>query len=177
MLLALTAGQKLGLALVAGIFILFAVASSWLLPRRNPNFPGSRVGLFSVVSALLAVAMVGAMLFLAVEGEEEAHPAEATRTTGEHAETEPPAGGGAEGEEGDPEAGAEVFASAGCGGCHTFEPAGTSGTVGPDLDEARPSFQDAVETVTNGRGAMPAFREQLSAEQIRDVAAYVARDR
>jgi mono/diheme cytochrome c family protein len=39
------------------------------------------------------------------------------------------------GGEGDPEAGKEVFADAGCGSCHTFTPAGTSAKVGPNLDE------------------------------------------
>ena len=31
--------------------------------------------------------------------------------------------------------GAAVFASAGCGGCHAFAPAGTNGAVGPGLDD------------------------------------------
>lgn len=76
--------------------------------------------------------------------------------------------------EGDPEAGREVFSSAGCTSCHTLAAAGSSGTVGPNLDEAKPSFETAVEVVTNGRGAMPAFGDQLSEEQIRDVAAFVS---
>lgn len=37
--------------------------------------------------------------------------------------------------EGDPEAGAMVFNSSGCGSCHTFEPAGSTAEVGPNLDE------------------------------------------
>jgi mono/diheme cytochrome c family protein len=36
---------------------------------------------------------------------------------------------------GNPVAGKVVFASAGCGGCHTYTPAGTNGKVGPDLDQ------------------------------------------
>lgn len=174
MLLALTGGQMLGLALVAAVFIVFAVLSSFVLPRRDPNFPGRRVKLFSLASVLLAVAMIGAMFFLAVEAHEETHPEEATETVGDFSETDPPAGGGAEGEEGDADAGAEVFASAGCGGCHALEAAGSTGTIGVNLDEAEPSFQEAVEVVTNGRGAMPAFGDQLDPEQIRDVAAFVA---
>jgi cytochrome c6 len=173
-LLALTAGQMLGLAIVAAVFIVFAVISSFVLPRRNPDFPGpQRVKLFSLVSVGLAVAMLTAMFFLAVEAHEEVHPEEATETVGDLAETEPPAGAGAEGVEGDAEAGAEVFANAGCGGCHTLDAAGATGTIAPSLDEAQPSFQEAVDVVTSGRGAMPAFGDQLSAEQIRDVARFV----
>jgi mono/diheme cytochrome c family protein len=37
--------------------------------------------------------------------------------------------------QGNASAGKQVFAQSGCGGCHTFKPAGTSGTTGPDLDK------------------------------------------
>ena len=53
---------------------------------------------------------------------------------------------------GDPAAGEEVFASTGCGACHTLSAAGSSGTVGPNLDEAAPSYELAVERVTLGQG-------------------------
>jgi mono/diheme cytochrome c family protein len=82
-------------------------------------------------------------------------------------------GGGGGGAEGDPEAGAEVFAEAGCGGCHVFEPAGSSGSAGPNLDEADVSFEDAVAQIENGGGGMPPFEGQLSDQQIADVAAFV----
>jgi mono/diheme cytochrome c family protein len=36
-----------------------------------------------------------------------------------------------------------VFASSGCGGCHTFKPAGTNGTTGPDLDKLPEFAQQA----------------------------------
>ena len=78
------------------------------------------------------------------------------------------------GEAGDAANGEEVFASAGCGGCHTFAAAGSSGSVGPDLDDAAPSFDAVVTQVTNGGGAMPAFGDELSAQEIRDVAAFVS---
>ena len=74
---------------------------------------------------------------------------------------------------GDAANGEMVFASAGCGGCHTFEAAGSSGAVGPNLDDISPSFDQVVEQVTNGGGAMPAFGDELSAQEIRDVAAFV----
>ena len=77
--------------------------------------------------------------------------------------------------EGDPVAGKEVFlGSGGCGSCHTFADAGTSGTIGPNLDDAAPSLELAVDRVTNGQGAMPSFSGQLSEQQIADVAAYVS---
>ena len=76
-------------------------------------------------------------------------------------------------ETGDAANGEMVFASAGCGGCHTFEAAGSSGSVGPNLDESSASFDEVVEQVTNGCGAMPAFGDELSEQEIRDVAAFV----
>jgi cytochrome c553 len=77
--------------------------------------------------------------------------------------------------EGDPVAGKEIFVGVGgCGSCHTLADAGTSGTIGPNLDDAAPSFELAVDRVTNGQGAMPSFSGQLTEQQIADVAAYVS---
>ena len=85
---------------------------------------------------------------------------------------EPPAGGG--GTAGDAAAGKDVFATAGCGGCHALADAGSSGNVGPDLDQAKPDAALVTDRVTNGKGAMPPFQGQLDATQISDVAAYVS---
>jgi mono/diheme cytochrome c family protein len=74
---------------------------------------------------------------------------------------------------GDPAAGKAVFASAGCGGCHTLSAAGTNGNVGPNLDQAKPPVELVVTRVTKGMNAMPPFGDQLTAQQIADVAAYV----
>jgi mono/diheme cytochrome c family protein len=74
---------------------------------------------------------------------------------------------------GDAKAGEAVFSSAGCTGCHTLEAAGSTGTVGPNLDEAKPSTELVVTRVTKGQGAMPPFGDSLTAQQIADVAAYV----
>jgi mono/diheme cytochrome c family protein len=71
-------------------------------------------------------------------------------------------------------AGAAVFASAGCGGCHTLAKANAHGNIGPSLDSLKPTFDQVLKQVTNGGGAMPAFKGQLTPKQIRDVAAYVA---
>jgi cytochrome c oxidase subunit I len=75
---------------------------------------------------------------------------------------------------GDAAAGKEVFASAGCGGCHTLSAAGSTGSVGPNLDDASPSYDHVVTQVTNGGGAMPSFEGDLTEQQIQDVAAFVS---
>jgi mono/diheme cytochrome c family protein len=75
--------------------------------------------------------------------------------------------------EGDAEAGEQIFAEQGCGSCHTLEAAGSSGTVGPNLDESQPPLDLIVERVTNGRSPMPAFKDTLSEQQIQDVSAFV----
>ena len=69
--------------------------------------------------------------------------------------------------------GEEIFASAGCGGCHTYSPAGSSGSVGPNLDDSSVTFEQAVEQITNGGGGMPPFEGDLTTEQIDAVARYV----
>jgi len=75
--------------------------------------------------------------------------------------------------EGDPAAGKEVFASAGCGSCHTLSDAGATGTVGPNLDESSVDFAAAQTQITNGGGGMQAYSGTLSEEEIANVAAYV----
>lgn len=70
--------------------------------------------------------------------------------------------------------GKAVFASAGCGSCHTLKAAGSTGNVGPNLDSLKPSEPTVEKQVTNGGGGMPPFKGQLTAAQIKAVAAYVA---
>jgi mono/diheme cytochrome c family protein len=74
---------------------------------------------------------------------------------------------------GDPTAGKAVFASAGCGGCHTLKDAGSTGTVGPNLDQRKPALAKVLLRVTYGKSPMPSFKGQLTPQQIADVAAYV----
>jgi cbb3-type cytochrome c oxidase subunit III len=61
-----------------------------------------------------------------------------------------------------------------CGGCHTLNAAGTTGTAGPNLDQLKPPFDRAKQQVINGGGIMPAFKDTLTAAQIDAVARYVA---
>jgi sulfite dehydrogenase len=110
-------------------------------------------------------------------GEAATEPAEEGAAGGTGQTTEAEAGGDANENPGDPAAGKEVFlnvAQPTCGTCHTLEDAGTNGQVGPVLDEARPDYEQVVEYVTNGKGAMPAYGESLSEEDIQNVASYVS---
>ncbi len=180
-LLAITSNGKIGLGLVALAFIAFALVSSFLLPRRNPNFPGDRLGAYIGVAVLLFVAMMSAVVFFAKEsghgGEgtaAEAHSGSTEATTTAGATDTGATDTGATGGQGDPKAGNAVFASAGCESCHTLAAAGSSGAVGPNLDQAKPPASLVVDRVTNGKGVMPSFKDSLSEQQIQDVAAYVA---
>jgi mono/diheme cytochrome c family protein len=192
-LLALTTNQKFGLAGTAAVFIAFALISAILIPRGKPDFPGRR-GLvpFILVAAILTIAMLGAVEVFAKEEHPEAEaPGETTpeppppptttkttgTTTGTTTTTEQPPGSAA--------AGRAVFTSAGCGACHTFAPAGTSGSVGPDLDEAlqgqdaefiRQSIVDPNAEITQGynAGVMPQnFGQELSPQQLDDLVAFL----
>lgn len=171
MLVAITNQGKLGLGLLAGLFILFAALSSFYFPRRNPDFPGNRLGLFVLVTFVLFVGTMAGVVVFAKE-EEEAH---VEGGAGEEAETEPAATTPGETTEatGDAAAGEAVFASAGCGACHALAAAGSSGAVGPSLDESKPAAELVIDRVTNGKGVMPAFGADLDDKQIQDVAAYV----
>jgi len=60
--------------------------------------------------------------------------------------------------------GLAVFQQNGCGGCHTFKPAGATGNVGPDLDNLQAAAAKA------NRGPLATFVE----ESIVDPAAYLA---
>jgi cytochrome c553 len=171
-LVAITTEGKLGVGILAGLLIVFAILSAFYFPRRNPDFPGDRLGLFVLVTIVLFLGTMAGVIVFAKEEEEAAHGGEPAETqTTETGQTTTQPGGGEPA--GDAAAGESVFASAGCGGCHVLEAAGTSGTVGPNLDESQPDAALVVERVTNGRGAMPSFKDQLDERQIQDVAAYV----
>jgi mono/diheme cytochrome c family protein len=73
---------------------------------------------------------------------------------------------------GPPEGPQAVFASS-CGSCHVLAEAGTQGTIGPNLDETKPGLEEAIAQITNGGGGMPAFEDQLTEEQIREIAQYI----
>jgi mono/diheme cytochrome c family protein len=80
---------------------------------------------------------------------------------------------GGSGGSGGSDEGEAVFASSGCGSCHTMEAADANGTIGPNLDETKPSRELAIDRVTNGAGGTPPFKDPLSEQQIAAVADYV----
>lgn len=198
MLLALTTNQKLGLGLTAAVFIAFSLLAALVFPRGNPDFPGKR-GLvpFIIVTVILMIAMLSAVEVFAKEEhhgeaagetttgttETQTTPTETTQTqttptsTSPTAPPPPPAG--------NPQAGKAVFDANGCGSCHTFSPAGSNGTVGPDLDNAlkgkdaafiHQSIVDPNAVIASGysAGIMPqTFGQQLSPKQLDDLVAFL----
>jgi cytochrome c6 len=167
---ALSTGNKIGLAVVGGAFILFSLVSALVLPARYPNFPGRHAGWYVAAGIFFFVAMISAVLVFGVE-KKEAEPAgevtTAAATTTATTTASPAAG------KGDAVAGKAVFASASCKACHTLKAAGATGTVGPNLDQLKPPYDRIVHQVEVGGGPMPAFKDTLSMKQIQDVAAFV----
>lgn len=169
MLLAITTTGKVVLLVVAGTFIAFSLVVSMVIPRRHPTFPGARLRLFIGVCALLFAAQIGAVLWVTGTQEvEESAAAETTPAETTPAETTPA------GEAGDATAGKQVFLSAGCTSCHTLKDANSNGSVGPNLDDAKPPYSLVVDRVTHGKGVMPSFSDKLSETEIQDVAKYVS---
>jgi mono/diheme cytochrome c family protein len=71
--------------------------------------------------------------------------------------------------------GKDVFLNkAVCSACHTLADAGSSGDIGPNLNEIRPDKMRVINTVTNGIGVMPPYEDQLTLEEIEAVAHYVS---
>jgi len=165
---AITGLGKTVLLIVAITFIAWALITAIFVPKRSQGFP-KRLDAYIVVSALLFIAQMSAVVWVTgtQETEEETHAAETGGGATEGGTTtEAPAG--------DAAAGKQVFESAGCVACHTLADAGSTGTVGPNLDDAKPPATLVVTRVTEGAGAMPSFKDKLTEQQIQDVAAYVS---
>jgi cytochrome c551/c552 len=102
---ALSTGHKIGLLAVAGLFIGFALISAFVLPRRQPEYPGKRLALFIGVSVAFFAAMLAAVVIFGSEPKEP------------RAAAEQPAAQGS----GDPTHGKALFASKGCNSCHSID--------------------------------------------------------
>ena len=158
----LSSAQKAGLAGMGAAFIIFALVSSFLLPRWQPNFPGKHMWAYIAVVACFFVGMMSVVIFVAKE------PPEASATPTQPSPAPSPAPGSPPAPTpptpvGNAAAGKAVFAANGCASCHTFRPAGSAGTVGPDLDNL------AADARTANRGPL----DKYTTESIVDPNAYV----
>ena len=145
---------------------------------------------------LLLIALFALLLVGCGGGEEQSATAESVDTTATQTDTGETETGetetGGDEAEGDVAAGEQVFASNGCGSCHTFEPAGSSGTTGPDLDELPDLAENANQPVANFTrtgitdpsayieegfpdGVMPAY-DQLSDEDVNNLVAFLTQN-
>jgi mono/diheme cytochrome c family protein len=141
--------------------------------QRAPGMPAKLVtgsdaqDVAAYVASVAGVAAVGATTQATTTTAPPPAPPPATT----QATTTAPAGGGSA----DLVAqGKQVFQKAGCTSCHTLKDAGATGTVGPNLDDAKPPKSLVIDRVTNGKGVMPSFKGQLTQAEIDAVATYVS---
>jgi len=83
LLASLSTGHKLGLGIVGACFIAFALASSFLAPRRRPDFPGKEgLAVFVIVCFAFFAAMIAAVEIFGAEGEAKAKTAAPAQQAG-----------------------------------------------------------------------------------------------
>jgi len=75
--------------------------------------------------------------------------------------------------EGDATAGEIIWVQEGCNNCHAIDGMPATSLDGPNFDKTKPSHEEIIDAVTNGKGAMQSFEDTLSAEDIQNVAAYI----
>ena len=61
-----------------------------------------------------------------------------------------------------------------CGACHILSTTGSTGKIGPNLDDLKPQIPQIILAVTNGIGVMPSFEDMLTIEEIEAVAYFVS---
>jgi len=143
---ALSTGQKAGLITVAAVFIIFALVSSFVLPRREPDYPGKRMGLFIGACVVLFVAMLSAVVIFGSEPKEPgARVAEGTTplTSTSSGATTPAASG-------DAASGKALYASKTCSGCHSIDGTFVAGPSFKGLAGSKQTLADGT-TVTADR--------------------------
>jgi uncharacterized cupredoxin-like copper-binding protein len=75
LLAGLTTGHKIGLAVVAAVFITFALSASFIAPRRRPDFPGKNgLSVFIIASVFLFAAMLTSVVVFGKEKEAKGAP-------------------------------------------------------------------------------------------------------
>jgi mono/diheme cytochrome c family protein len=188
LLAALSDAQKTGIALMGVAFIVFALVSAFVIPRRWPNFPGRHVWAYVAVVICFFVGMMATIVFVAKEPPEKAEAKPPATAPGPPPPAQPPA------PPGNPAAGKAVFVGNQCAGCHTFKPAGSTAQVGPDLDNLAADAQKAnrgsldrytQESIVDPNayvvpgfnpGLMPQnFKQTLKPQQIADLVAFLTK--
>ena len=133
-------------------------------PRRRRSFSLRGTPWFALVVAAITVTLAGIVLAVSILVFLEAREPAAT-------------GGSDEALRGNGFRGARVFVKADCANCHTLATAGATGTRGPNLDRHLSSHTHSiaflVAQISNGGNGMPAFRNRLSEQEIRDVATFI----
>jgi mono/diheme cytochrome c family protein len=188
----------LGLSLVAVALVVSFVG------LRFDKFPNSR-GLLVVATVAIAAMVVATMTFAwrNAADEQDAREAElaadvtANEESGDTTEADEEAGSAASEATSTTASttatttassvdGAQVFATAGCTGCHTLADAGSTGTTGPDLDATlkgkdetfiRESIVDPSKFVEKGfpPNVMPqTYGDQLSPEELDALVSYLS---
>jgi mono/diheme cytochrome c family protein len=161
--------ETLFFVLGAGLAALAVITS--FVGLRVSRFPGSNAAMVAIIAAF-AVLVCGTTAFAVRHAkDEEAHEEAVLHQGGKEAEREE---SGAEPPTAATGPGKELFTQS-CGSCHTLADAGTSGTVGPNLDDLEPEasrVETAIRVGGAGTGAMPA--NIYSGKQAEQVAEYVA---
>lgn len=160
LLAALSSAQKAGLAGMGAAFIIFALLSSFVIPRRWPDFPGRHLWAYVGLVGCFFVTMMLVVVFVAreqTEAQAGAQTPTAPSTTSRPSAQPPPAAPG------NAAAGKAVFAANGCSACHTFKPAGATGTIGPNLGHL------AADATKANRGSL----DQYTTESIVNPNAYI----
>jgi cytochrome c551/c552 len=117
---ALSTSHQIGLIVVAAIFITFALVSSFVLPKREPDYPGKRLGLFIGACVVLFVAMLAAVVIFGAEPAE-THEGAAATTTAESSTSAGTTTAAAPAATGDAAKGKALYTSKSCSGCHSID--------------------------------------------------------
>ena len=162
------------LGFFTAILVVFSLTVALVVPKRDPDFPGrSGLAVFFLVSGF-SWSACWPRSSSSPRRKGRPRPPRGSRRLRVSRPPESPSRGPRSPPAGDPAVGEGVFlGSAGCGSCHTLAAAGTTGTIGPNLDETKPPYELVIDRVTNGQGIMPSFAAELGEDEIQDVAAYV----
>ena len=175
---------------VVGITLAVTAVAVSFIGLRFDKFPGSR-GAFALTIVVFVVLVGGATTFAWVNAEDEQEIRDEEIAAGELPSpadvTEEMAAANAEAEAAASAAdGQALFESQGCAGCHTLKAAGSTGTIGPDLDAElanadvafiEESIVDPSAEIVKGfpDGVMPAnFEEEMSPEELDALVQFIA---